>query len=193
MIHLPFTLIIWSGNAFQPHFRRPHSGGLTPTAPCSSRPIFFGSVNLFFLNILNILYFVLRPVWSGRDIFSLFSLSSYSHLTGPVIGLCFRQSSILLYAWRTNQALGGAYKDPDVTRVRESVCFSFVGSPTSAVVLLLILVVVFLCLAFFFVKLYCSFAVTRASVYPSLFKSFSTCSDGSSSACHVTYIVLHAG
>ncbi len=82
------------------------------------------------------------PVWSGRDIFSPFSLSqSYSHLTGPVIGLCFRQSSILLYAWRTNQTLGGAYKDPDVTRVRESVCFSFVCSPTSAVVLLLILVV----------------------------------------------------
>ncbi len=83
-----------------------------------------------------------RMVWEGY-FFSFSSLSSYSHLTGPVIGLCFRQSSILLYAWRTNQTLGGAYKDPDVTRVRESVCFSFVCSPTSAVVLLLILVVVF--------------------------------------------------
>ncbi len=81
-----------------------------------------------------------RMVWE-EYFFSFFSLSSYSHLTGPVIGLCFRQSSILLYAWRTNQTLGGAYKDPDVTRVRESICFSFVCSPTSAVVLLLILVV----------------------------------------------------
>ncbi len=51
----------------------------------------------------------------------------------------------------------------------------------------------FLCLAFLFVKLYCSFTVTRVSVYLSLFKPFSTCSDGTSSACHVTYIVLHAG
>ncbi len=136
---------------------------------------------------------LLRPVWSGRDIFALFSLSSYSHLTGPVIGLCFRQSSILLYAWRTNQTLGGAYKDPDVTRVWESVflficwlshvCCGFTPDFGCS----------FLCLAFLFVKLYCLFAVTRVSVYPSLFKSFSTCSDGTSSACHVTYIVLHAG
>ncbi len=68
---------------------------------------------------LELLRTLLRPVWSGRDIFALLSLSSHSHLTGPVIGLCFDQSSILLYAWRTNQTLGGAYKDPDVTRVRE--------------------------------------------------------------------------
>ncbi len=104
---------------------------------------------------------VLRPVWSGRDIFALFSLSSYSHLTGPVIGLGFRQSSILLYTWRTNQTLGGAYKDPDGTRVRESVCLSFVCSPTSVVVLRLVFVVVFLPLSFLCVKLCCLFAVSR--------------------------------
>ncbi len=133
----------------------------------------------------------LRPVWSGRDIFALFSLSSYSHLTGPVIGLGFRQSSILLYTWRTNQTLGGAYKDPDGTRVQESVCLSFVGSPTSVVVF----TPGFRCSIFALIFSLCEtlLFVCCVSVYPSLFKSFSTCSDGTSSACHVTYIVLHAG
>lgn len=41
-IYLPFTQSIWAGNAFQPHF-----GGLTPTAPCSTRPILFGSFKIF--------------------------------------------------------------------------------------------------------------------------------------------------
>ncbi len=60
------------------------------------------------------------PYCSGRDVYLFFlSLSSYSHLTGPVIGPCFRQSSILHDALRTNQTLVGAYKDPDVMRVRE--------------------------------------------------------------------------
>ncbi len=51
--------------------------------------------------------------------FSFFSLSSYSHLTRPMIGPCFRQSSILHDALRTNQTLVGTNKDPDVMRVQE--------------------------------------------------------------------------
>ncbi len=41
---------------------------------------------------------------SGKDVFSLLL---HSHLTGPVIGPCFCQSSILRDASRTNQALVG--------------------------------------------------------------------------------------
>ncbi len=70
-------------------------------------------------------------------------------------------------------------------------CFSFVCSPTSRWVLLLILVVVFcawlsLCETLLFI---CCDAVTRLSVYPSLFKSFSTWSDGTSQ--HVTWLTSY--
>ncbi len=74
---------------------------------------------------------MLRPVWSGRDIFALFSLvllSPYRPCDWTML-----PSIINSTAWRTNQTLGGAYKDPDVTQVRESVCISFVSSPTSVV------------------------------------------------------------
>ncbi len=99
-----------------------------------------------------------RMVWEGYfcSFLSLVLLSPYRPCDWTML-----PSIINSTAWRTNQTLGGAYKDPDGTRVRESICLSFVCSPTSVVVLLLVFVVVFLPLSFLCVKLCCLFAVSR--------------------------------
>lgn len=74
-------------------------------------------------HILSLGWIILCSMWTNQTIMSRIVLGgvffSFFSLSGPLIGPCFCQSSILCDSLRTNQTLVSAFKDPDVMRVWE--------------------------------------------------------------------------